>query len=301
MDGCNIFQNMVQKTKIVKKPQNNIVYIVVFGIIAAITLQSSILFIRHLIYQKNQNTKIQKTPSITPYYENTVFEKPSILIATQSALIKHPIKIPIIMYHYVEDIKDPGDTVRKKLNITPSQFEKQPISLKKNNYETYFVKDIPDIINGLVDYSTQSAVLTFDDGYKDFYSNAFPLLKKYHMRGTIYIIQNDIGKPEFLSHRQIQEMLDSLLIEVGSHTLTHAYLKTMSDNAAKKQIVESKKKLEEEFNIKVETFAYPNGAFNQKTVELVKEASYSAAVSVISGTIQSQENLFFLSRIRQGL
>ena len=115
------------------------------------------------------------------------------------------------------------------------------------------------------------------------------------------IIQNDIGKPEFLSHRQIQEMLDSLLIEVGSHTLPHAYLKTMSDNAAKKQIVESKKKLEEEFNIKVETFAYPNGAFNQKTVELVKEASYSAAVSVISGTIQSQENLFFLSRIRQGL
>jgi len=293
---------MVRKIKVVKKPQDNVVYFILFGIIAAITLQSSILFIRHLFFQKNQNTKIQKTLSITPYYENSVFKKPFILnSATQSAPIKHPIKIPIIMYHYVEYVKDPDDTIRKKLNTTPAQFEKQLISLKKNNYETYFVKDIPDIINGLVDYSTQSAVLTFDDGYKDFYSNAFPLLKKYHMRGTIYIIQNDIGKPEFLSHRQIQEMLDSLLIEVGSHTLTHAYLKTMSDNAAKKQIVESKKKLEEEFNIKVETFAYPNGAFNQKTVELVKEASYSAAVSVISGTIQSQENLFFLSRIRQGL
>jgi len=282
-----------------KKNKNNLLLFFVSGVLVAILLQSSILIIKNISSQRKKNIKINKEPLISPYYEKTVFINPtSGFSASQSVVIKNPIKIPIIMYHYVEYVKDPGDTIRKKLNTTPIQFERQLISLKINNYETYFVKDIPDIINGIVDYSTQSVVLTFDDGYKDFYDNAFPLLKKYHMRGTVYIVQNNIGKSDFLSHKQIEEMLDSQLIEIGSHTLAHAYLRTMSDAFARKQILESKQKLEEEFNIRVKTFAYPNGAFSAKTIDLVKEASYSAAVSVINGTVQSQDNLFYLSRIR---
>lgn len=257
-----------------------------------------------LVFRQGDNrNNLKNSPSVSPYYEESAFRP--ILIPSRPVSDKKiyadSIKIPIIMYHYIEYVKDKGDIIRIKLDTTPDQFEKQLLSLKNAHYETYFVKDIPEILKGNIDYSTKSAVLTFDDGYSSFYKNAFPLLKKYHMRGTVYIIQNTIGKEQFMSHQQIQELIDSQLIEIGSHTLTHANLKTMNDWTSRKQIVESKHLLEKEFNIKIETFAYPNGGFNLRTVELVKEASYSAAVSVISGTMQSEENLFYLSRIRPGI
>jgi len=66
-------------------------------------------------------------------------------------------------------------------------------------------------------------------------------------------------------------------------------------------LVKSKKKFEERFGIKIKTFAYPYGAFNNDNIESVKKAGYSAAVSVISGEIQTKDNLFYLSRIRPGL
>ena len=70
---------------------------------------------------------------------------------------------------------------------------------------------------------------------------------------------------------------------------------------AKKQIVDSRRDLEEMFNIRVETFAYPYGAFAAETVDLVKEGQYSAAVSVIAGVQHSPKDLYYLSRIRAGM
>ena len=143
-------------------------------------------------------------------------------------------------------------------------------------------------------------MLTFDDGYADFYYDAFPLLKKYQVKATVYIITDYIGWEGFLNKQQIQELLDSGLVEIGSHTLDHYNLKYVASSEAKRQIVESKQYLEETFNTPIETFAYPFGGFNDDVVQITKEASYSAAVSVIPGMTQSPDNLFYLSRIRAG-
>jgi len=126
-------------------------------------------------------------------------------------------------------------------------------------------------------------------------------LKKYQMKATIYIIVDFIGRRGFMDDKEIKEVLDSGLVELGSHTLDHLYLKLTPESTARKQIFESKKILEEKFKVKVETFAYPYGAFSKKTVDLVKEAGYKAAVSVIPSMIQSKENLFYLSRVRPGI
>jgi peptidoglycan/xylan/chitin deacetylase (PgdA/CDA1 family) len=234
-----------------------------------------------------------------PYYEKKVFQLPKEL--EKKASVSATLKIPIIMYHYVEYIKDVEDLIKKRLDINPDLFEGQLKALKEASYKTYFVREIPDILEGKIKYSSRSAVLTFDDGYKDFYTVVFPLLKKYQMKATIYVIANFIGKPGFMNEKEIKEVLDSGLIELGSHTLDHLYLKLIPQTVARKQIFESKKVLEEKFKVKVETFAYPYGAFSKKTVDLVKEAGYKAAVSVIPSMIQSKENLFYLSRVRPGI
>ncbi|PIS15775.1 hypothetical protein COT62_01915 [Candidatus Roizmanbacteria bacterium CG09_land_8_20_14_0_10_41_9] len=248
----------------------------------------------------NKNLFAKQTPEvIAPYYDPEVFLKPEGLTNSSSRSAK--LKIPIIMYHYVEQVKDHGDFVRKSLNINPHLFEQQIVNLKEQGYSDYFVKDIPDILAGVVNYASSSAVLTFDDGYEDFYTVVFPLLKKYNMRATVYIAYNFIGKKGFLTENQIRELIESDLVEIGSHTLDHVSLKSARPDVAKEQIFGSKEKLEERFGIKIKTFAYPYGSFDAAAERLVKEASYSAAVSVIPGSLQSQDNLFYLSRIRPGL
>jgi len=234
-----------------------------------------------------------------PYYEKKVFKLPKEL--ENKATVSATLKIPIIMYHYVEYVKDVEDLIKKRLDINPDLFEGHLKALKEASYKTYFVKEIPDILEGKIEYSSHSAVLTFDDGYKDFYTVVFPLLKKYQMKATIYIIVNFIGRRGFMNEKEIKEVLDSGLVELGSHTLDHLYLKLTPGSTARKQIFESKKILEEKFKVKIETFAYPYGAFSKKTVDLVKEAGYKAAVSVIPSMIQSKENLFYLSRVRPGI
>lgn len=256
-----------------------------------------------LYFERQKTTVLQKKLNaldniVAPYYEKSVFDAPAGLAKSEN---KKAIKIPIIMYHYVEYVQDAGDLIRKRLDVTPATFEEQLKALKKAHYETYYVKEIPAILDGTVHYSTQSAILSFDDGYEDFYTDVFPLLKKYHARATLYIIYDYIGRKGFLNEKQIRELIDSDLVEIGSHTLDHVYLKIAPKEYADKQIIESKKKFEDTFGIKIKTFAYPYGAFNFDNIDTVKKAGYTAAVSVISGVMQSEENLFYMSRIRPGL
>ena len=184
--------------------------------------------------------------------------------------------------------------------MSPYYFDLQMKAFKDAGYETYFVKDVPKILSGDLKVGSRSAVLTFDDGYRDFYSIVLPILKKYNLKASLYIIVDYIGWKDFLSKEEIQHIIDSKLVEIGSHTLDHVYLKNMKKEIAMHQITESKKQLEEMFHIPVETFAYPFGAFTEESIELVKGATYSAAVSVIPGRTQSSDNLFYMSRLRAG-
>ena len=292
MDGTN--NHMKAQLKKYK------VLITVVSIIALVAA-TAYFFERQKTSQLNtQLTKLKAQQDIeAPYYDKSVLQLPDNLKGKDIGQSK--IKIPILMYHYVEYVKDDGDLIRKRLDIVPALFEGHLQALKKANYETYFVKDIPEILDGTIHYSTQSAILTFDDGYEDFYLSAFPLLKKYHMRATIYVIYDYIGRSGFLNEKEIKELIDSGLVELGSHTLDHIYLKQAPDQYAERQIVESKKKFEERFGIQIRTFAYPYGAFNNNNIEAVKKAGYTAAVSVISGVMQDEGNIFYLSRIRPGL
>ena len=259
----------------------------------------ALFFFRFIKKEKTKTINNFNNHFEAPYYEKKVFKLPKEL--EKKASVSATLKIPIIMYHYVEYVKDIEDLVKKRLDINPDLFEGHLKALKEASYKTYFVKEIPDILDGKIEYSSHAAVLTFDDGYKDFYTVVFPLLKKYQMKATIYIIVNFIGRRGFMNEKEIKEVLDSGLVELGSHTLDHLYLKLTPESTARKQIFESKKILEEKFKVKIETFAYPYGAFSKKTVDLVKEAGYKAAVSVIPSMIQSKENLFYLSRVRPGI
>jgi len=238
----------------------------------------------------------------SPYYKKTDLVVPYEVAQQNRKILAYQSSytIPIIMYHYVEYVKDQADTTRKSLSILPSVFEAQLSTLAQYGYHSYFVSDVPRMLEGSIPFEYKNIILTFDDGYEDFYTDVFPLLKKYDTKATVYIITNFIGRKGFLTSNQIQELSQSPLVEIGSHTLNHAYLKGGRSDLVKTEITESKKVLEDLIGHSVRTFAYPYGAFDIQAVADAQEASYSAAVSVIPGNQQSLTNEYYLSRIRAG-
>lgn len=210
------------------------------------------------------------------------------------------LEIPIITYHYIEIVKDQSDFLRKSLAISSADLKKEIFELKNQGYRFIFVKDIPDLLNQKPLPSGKFVALTFDDGYRDFYTDAFPVIKEASIKVTVFIISSFINYQNYMTEQQIKNILESGLIEIGAHSMNHYDLTSENQELLQAQIQGSKNYLEQKFGIKVLSFAYPYGHFNDQTVSIVKKAGYTSAVSDIQGATQSLDNLFFLSRIRVG-
>jgi peptidoglycan/xylan/chitin deacetylase (PgdA/CDA1 family) len=187
-----------------------------------------------------------------------------------------PISMPrILMYHSIGD--EPASS-HSELVVTPDAFEKQLKLLKGKGYT--FLK-ISELLNSQNNQSKKVAI-TFDDGFKDNYEVAFPLLKKYGAKATVYLAP-EIDGIEKLSKEMISEMVDSDLIEFGAHTLSHCNLEKCDAKSAEAEVKGSKERVETLTGRKCEAFAYPFGRFNDDVVNIVKSSGFSSAVTVKKG------------------
>lgn len=210
------------------------------------------------------------------------------------------LRLPILVYHYVENVTDERDTLRQSMATRPNFFEGQLQYLKNNGYTVVSLDDLYQSLNDQQRLPEKSVSLTFDDGYRDFYTDAYPLLKKYQIKAINYIIVNHIGRSGNLTEEMIKEMLGSGLVTIGCHTLDHDYLPKDSLSQARKQIVECKKQLEERFGVKINHFAYPGGYYNSAVVQMVKEAGFQTAVATVPGVIHDLDHIFTLKRLHTG-
>lgn len=229
---------------------------------------------------------------ITTQQPETTFQK----------LIKEPktVKVPILIYHYVEYVKDEKDTIRRSLNITPYTFEKQLQALLDNSYTFIFVDELADYLDGKASLPTKPIILTFDDGYGDFFTDVLPLLKKHNVKATIYVVSGFLDKLNSMTSKEIQELADSNLVEVAAHTVHHKNLKYTPITAAEKEIIDSKSQLEKLIGKSVNNFAYPYGGFTEEIIELLKTAGYRTAATEKDGSYQSDNNRYALFRLHPG-
>ena len=151
-------------------------------------------------------------------------------------------------------------------------------------------------------------VITFDDGYMDNYTWAYPILKRYGLTASIMLVTSNIGgtnewdqdseteSSQLLGTAEIREMARNG-ITYGSHTLTHRALTELDDDEAWKEIVESKSALESLTGSEINTFCYPYGHFDQSSREAVEAAGFLGAVSVYGVGQASARDRFALPRI----
>jgi len=189
---------------------------------------------------------------------------------------------------------------RGKLTVEPEDFSSQMALLKRLQYK---VVTLDEAIQP--SRSGKRIAITFDDGYKDTYSNALPILSKYKFPATFFIVADYVGKND--SFNRLPELKPTELVDlndlkellkcgmtIGSHSMTHANLCEIDEMQLKNEVHESKQKLESLLKINLRYFAYPKGLYNKAVTERVKLAGYQAAFSTRDGDNMS---LFTLKRI----
>lgn len=201
-------------------------------------------------------------------------------------------EVPILMYHYIRNAENESQ-LGQNLSVSPKNFASQVKWLKDNGYETLKVADLADperkALSKIAFEKKRPIVLTFDDGYLDAYTEALPILQKYQATATFYVIQNYIGRPEYMDQAQIAK-LEKAGMEIGSHTLSHPDLTKVSAEEAQRQIFDSKGS--------ALTFVYPSGKYNQTTVKLVQEAGYKAGLTTHFGIADQNSSILELPRVR---
>ena len=219
----------------------------------------------------------------------------------QTASTSAMLHVPILMYHYVEYVKNKKDKERVLLNVNPNVFEEQIQTLQAAGYTFITAKQFGDILDGKMQQPEKPIILTFDDGHWDLATDVLPILKKYNVKVTAYIVPGFIDtNSDSLTHQEMQDVVNSGLVDVGAHTVHHISLKGKSLKQATYEIDESKTMLEQQYHTQVYSFAYPYGSFDKQAFNLVQQAGFTTAASTIAGNQQGQSNRFFLFRVRPG-
>lgn len=184
--------------------------------------------------------------------------------------------IPILLYHRVG--AEPDD-----LTVSISRFRQDMEYLQLAGYESLSLAQVKNHLRGnSAGLPEKPVIITFDDGYLDNYSNAFPLLAQYSMKASFYIITGMMGQPHRMTAAQIREM-EAAGMDFGSHTVTHRPLGDLASREAESELAESKQTLEDLLGKAVDCIAYPCGSYTAETLKLVRSTGYQEGFTVRPG------------------
>ncbi len=225
------------------------------------------------------------TPSASPDTSPT----PS---ASASPITKSTDASHVLMYHYIQSgVNQKTDPVGYGLSVPPNELDAQIAAMKAAGYTSI---TMADYVAGKGD--AKSVVMTFDDGYEDFKTTAYPILKKYNWTATIYIITGMIGG-NYMTWDDLKEM-KAAGIEIGAHTINHIDLSTASEATQRKEITQSKQDLESHLGGTVTSFCYPSGKYTTVTEALVKQAGFTSATTTHPGDVHHSDDMYALNRLR---
>ena len=208
-----------------------------------------------------------------------------------------PVQIPILMYHAVH-VMDPSEASNANLIVDPDLFEAQIKALSKAGYYFLTPEEAYKAFTENVLPAKKVVWLTFDDGNEDFYTIAYPILKKYKAKATNNVITGFVkkGNAGNLTVKQMKEMMAHGM-SFQSHTVNHPDLSATDKATQKVELTDSIDFLENKLNTKVNTIAYPSGRYNQTTLDLAKK-TYKLGLTTNEGLASAKDGLLSLNRVR---
>lgn len=198
-------------------------------------------------------------------------------------LVSAAISVPVLMYHYIGENPNPADLGRNYLSVTPDKFEEQLTYLKNSAFTTISLDELYGIFNGQTQSPDNPVVLTFDDGYMDFYTTAYPILAKYNFKAVSFIPAGLVGTGYYMNWDQIKEIQKSGLVTFEGHTISHPNLTYLTPEQALYELKEGKEILQNQTGYPVNFIAYPYGASNYQIQDLAKQAGFVGGVGTWFG------------------
>ena len=201
------------------------------------------------------------------------------------------VKIPILMYHSISD-----DDPNNNLLVPPSMFEEQMAWLEANEFTAMNLDEALDAMEtGKV--PKRPVVITFDDGYSDNYTNAFPSLKNHGLKATFFVITDGVDDGYYMSSEMLKEM-QSNGMSIQNHTANHLELDKLSREDAYDTIKRGQDFLRNNIGSDANYLCYPVGKYNSETIEIEKELGIKAATTTQGGISSIGDGLYQLKRVR---
>ena len=213
------------------------------------------------------------------------------------------------MYHSISDDMEDGIQPYFQVNTSPDVFTKHLKYLRDHNYSVVNLTDIRKLFCSDSRSISRPVVITFDDGYQDFYIEAFPILQKYNFPATVFLptgfIDNNGLKLKQREHLHWSEVRTLFRdgITFGSHTVTHPQLNTLKEDEIEHEIKRSKEMIEDKLGQSINTFSYPfkfpeaNGRFVRLLRNLLQKYAYTHGVSTRIGTTAKNDDSYFMKRV----
>ena len=186
-------------------------------------------------------------------------------------MIRWQYHVPILKYHRVGPFK--GDHVP---TVSAEAFERQLAFLVRHRYRVLSLDELIGFLERGERIPRRSVVITFDDGYEETYTVAWPLLQHVGFPMTVFVTPGEIGLPGFATWDQVLEMSRDA-VTIGSHTMHHSYVPLMGEEQLTEELVGSKRLLEERIGQTVGYLSYPVGGFTPQAQAIAKQAGYRAA------------------------
>lgn len=217
--------------------------------------------------------------------------------------------IPILMYHSISGEVERGVHPYYQTTTTPRRFAEHMRYLHENGYHVVSLGHAVDLLRNGQDLDRRTVVLTFDDGFRDFYTEAFPILRQYGFPATVFLPVAFIDDPgstfknrQCLTWDQVRE-LHAMGVEFGSHSLTHPRLVELSPHELHRELVDSKSIMEERLNGRIDSFSYPyafpelNRVFVATLREFLHRSGYNYGVTTVVGLAERHDPHVFLKRL----
>jgi peptidoglycan/xylan/chitin deacetylase (PgdA/CDA1 family) len=208
------------------------------------------------------------------------------------------IIVPILMYHYIRPAPSIySDYLGYRLTVTPADFTAQMDWLAASGYNPVNFNDLRAYFSGAMPLPAKPVVLTFDDGYADLYSTAYPVLQSHKFKAVAYIVTSFVGQARYVTAAQVVDM-DHHGVQIASHTVDHANLAKASRYSATNQLANSRTWLENLTGHPVVDFAYPSGQFSSLAIAVLQATGYDTAVTELPGTVHSRADRYLWTRER---
>lgn len=209
------------------------------------------------------------------------------------------VHVPILMYHYISELPADADVYRRDLTVIPAHFEEQLQYLQTQGYQSVLLADIYETLTTGKPLPEKPIVLTFDDGYKDAYTDALPLLQKYGFVGEFFLLATPAHyeAPQYVTWGDVRAMADAGM-SMQAHSRDHYDLTERSYEFLVYQILGAREAVEAHTERPVRFFCYPSGRYDDATIAVVESAGYWGAVTTAWGDELRLDNRYTWPRIR---